>query len=84
MQNSKSARTEKAAFARYLSNKPKQSNVFIYPGKLDNHSLLTLVCGAFDSYANPTKTHSAADILLSEVDAMAGDQLNHLSTLSSL
>lgn len=54
------------------------------PRKLDNANTLCLVYSAFDTYAILTKTHSAVDILLSEVEGMAGDQLNHPSALSSL
>lgn len=58
--------------------------VSICPGKLHNANALCLIYEAFDTYAIQTKTRSAADILLSEVDGVAGDQLNHSSTLSSL
>ena len=62
------------------SKQPKHNIVFICPGKLDNANMLCLVYAAFDTYAVLTETHSA-DISLS---GMAGDQLNHPSTLSSL
>lgn len=68
------------------SNQPKHNTVSIRLGKLDNANTLCLVYAAFDTYAILTKTHSASDILQSEseVDGVAGDQLNHPSTLSSL
>lgn len=68
----------------HVSNQPKHNNVSICPGKLDNANTLCLVYAAFDTYAVLTKTHSAADILQSDADGLAGDQLNHTSTLSSL
>lgn len=71
-------------FLENLSNQPKHYTVAIRPGKLDKANALCLVYVAFDTYAILTKTHSAADILQSEVDGMAGDQLNPSSTLSSL
>lgn len=66
------------------SNKPKHNTVSICPGKSDNTNALCLVDAASDTYAILTETRSAADIWQSEVDGVAGDQLNHPSTLSSL
>lgn len=71
-------------FVENVSNHPKHNTVSICPGKLDNANALCLVYAAFDTYTVLTKTHSAADILQSDADGMAADQLNHTSTLSSL
>ena len=67
-----------------VSNQPKHNTVSNHPRKLDKADLLFLVYTACDTYAIQIKTHAAADILQSEVDDMAGDQLNHPSTPSFL
>lgn len=73
----------KIEFLEHPSNHPKHNIVSICPGKLNNANTLCLVYAAFDTYAVLIKTHSVADILQSEVSGVAGDQLNHPSTLSA-